>query len=41
MTSVLDAKFVGVPVSKPAWLTTSIWAVSAEAKTSAVAPCVN
>ncbi len=41
MTNVFDAKFVGLPVSKPALLTVSIWAVSAEANTSAVAPCAS
>ncbi|CNI07791.1 Uncharacterised protein [Mycobacterium tuberculosis] len=41
MTNVLAAKFVGLPFTRPALTTVSICAVSADAKTSAVAPCVN
>lgn len=41
MTSVLAAKFVGFPASSPALTTVSICAVSADANTSALAPCVS
>src|ERR1700753_4431397 len=41
MTNVLEAKFVGSPANSPALVTVAICAVSADANTSAFAPCVN
>ena len=41
MVSVFDAKFTGSPASRPACAALSMFLVSAEANTSAGAPCVN